>query len=258
MIHFLFGPSGSGKTTTLLESIRRDTEAGIHTFLIIPEQETVQSERTTLELLPPSAGIHLEVLNFSRLYNRVCREYGGLCYRYVTKPIRHLLMWQNLKELAPLLEAYGNDTEDEALSELMLSAVNEMKACGIRPEELEAVGNRLRDKDAPFAAKLRDLSLIYASFDRLVAQNYSDSADDLSRLAEILRRERFFNGCHVYIDSFTSFTAMEHKIIERIFAQADHVTVSIPMFGKLNSMNVSCAAAVIMSEVARQNKGGAK
>ena len=229
MIHFLFGPTGAGKTTALLEAIRKDTEAGIHTFLIIPEQETVQSERMTLELLPPSAGIHLEVLNFSRLYNRVCREYGGLCYRYVTKPIRHLLMWQNLKELSPLLESYGNDTEDEALSELMLSAINEMKACGIRPEELEAVAKRLCNKDAPFAARLRDLSLIYASFDRLVAENYSDSADDLSRLADILHRERFFKGCHVYIDSFTSFTAMEHKIIERMFAQAEEVTVTVPL-----------------------------
>lgn len=229
MIHFLFGSPGSGKTTSVLNSIQQDTAAGIHTFLIIPEQETVQSERKTLELLPPSAGIHLEVLNFSRLYNRVCREYGGLCYRYVTNPIRHLLMWQNLKELSPLLEAYGNDTEDEALSEIMLSAINEMKACGIRPEELESVGNRLKETDAPLSARLRDLSLIYASFERLVAQNYSDSADDLSRLAEMLIHHRFFENCHVYIDSFTSFTAMEHKIVERIFAQAKEVTVTIPL-----------------------------
>lgn len=43
--------------------------------------------------------------------------------------------------------------------------------------------------------------------------------------------------------------------ISRLVKEKCDVTVSIPMWGKLNSMNVSCAAAVIMSEVARQNKG---
>ena len=229
MIHFLFGSYGSGKTTAILESIKQDTDKGIHTFLIVPEQETVQSERAVLEALPATAGIHLEVLNFSRLYNRVCREYGGLCYRYVTKPVRHLLMWQNLKELAPLLEVYGKDAEDDALSEIMLSAINELKACGIRAEDLEQTAKKSGIKGTPLEGRLRDLALIYASFDRLVAEGYTDSADDLARLYEILCQEHFFSGCHVYIDSFTSFTAMEHKIIERIFAQAKDVTVSIPL-----------------------------
>ncbi len=229
MIDFLFGAWGSGKTTAVLNAIKKDTEAGIHTFLIVPEQEAVQSERVTLETLPPSAGLHLEVLNFSRLYNCVCREYGGLSYRYVTKPIRHLLMWKNLRELFPLLEVYGVAArDDESLCEIMLSAVNEMKACGVSPEELELAAKRL-PADDPFGGRLRDLALIYASYNRLVTENYSDSADDLARLLEILQKESFFKGCHVYLDSFTSFTAMEHKIIERIFAQADRVTVTIPL-----------------------------
>ena len=229
MITFLFGGWGSGKTTAILESIRKDTEAGIRTFLIVPEQEAVLSEHAALEALPASAELHLEVTNFSRLYNLVCREYGGLSYRYVTKPIRHLLMWQNLRELYPLLETYGSAAEDDdSLPELMLSAINEMKACGISPEELELAAKNLATDD-PLAAKMRDLSLIYASFNRLVAEQYSDSADDLARLYDTLCHHRYFEGANVYLDSFTSFTAMEHKIIERIFAEANHVTVTVPL-----------------------------
>ena len=229
MIQFLFGSYGSGKTASLLQSIKKDTDAGIHSFLIVPEQETVQAEHLILKTLPPTAGVCLEVLNFSRLYNRVCREYGGLCYRYVTKPVRHLLMWQNLRELAPLLEVYGADAADGSLAELMLSAINEMKVCGIRPEELELAAKHASAKNSPLGARLRDLSLIFSSFDRLLAERYTDSADDLARLHDILKTERFFANTHVYIDSFTSFTAMEHKIIERIFAQAEEVTVTVPI-----------------------------
>ena len=107
MITFIYGNYGSGKTTRIFEKIKKSLENKRHVFLIVPEQEAVSAERMTLEAFPPSAQLEIEILNFSRLYNRVCREYGGLSYRYVTNPIRHLLMWQNLRELAPCLEEYG-------------------------------------------------------------------------------------------------------------------------------------------------------
>ncbi len=84
MINFLYGAYGSGKTTAVLNQIKRDTDRGTPTFLIVPEQEAVQSERATLFVLPSSAQLRLEVLSFSRLYNRLCREYGGISYRYIT------------------------------------------------------------------------------------------------------------------------------------------------------------------------------
>lgn len=229
MITFLYGTYGSGKTTAILEKIKRDTEKGIHTFLIVPEQEAVQSERATLYSLPSSAQLSLEVLSFSRLYNRLCREYGGLSYRYITKPIRHLLMWQNMRELAPLLEEYKSfSSKDTSVSDIMLSTISECKSCGITCSMLESAAKRLPEGDR-LRARLNDIALIYASFDNLVSESYSDSADDLSRLYELLKKESFFTGTNVYIDSFTSFTSAEHKVIERIMAQADNVTVTVPL-----------------------------
>ena len=40
--------------------------------------------------------------------------------------------------------------------------------------------------------------------------------------------------------------------ISRLVKEKCDFTVSIPLHGKVNSMNVSCAAAVILTEVARQ------
>ena len=229
MITLLYGTYGSGKTTAVFQKIKKSTEEGRHTFLIVPDQEAVIAERLSLEALPPSAQLHLEVLGFSRLYNRVCREYGGLSYAYVKKPIRHLLMWQNLRELAPLLEQFGELAEtDGSLCDIMLHAVGEFKMSGVSPDKLEQAAARLSPDD-PLRAKIRDLSLIYASFDRLVSERYSDSSDDLSRLSDVLSEHDFFRGCDVYIDSFTSFTAVEHRIIRQIFATADNVTVTVPL-----------------------------
>lgn len=229
MITFLYGHYGSGKTYEVLRNIQKSTDSGRRAFLIVPEQEAVLAERLTLDALPPSAQLYVEVLSFSRLYNRVCREFGGLSYHYIKKPIRHLLMWQNLRELAPLLEVFGDlAANDDSLCEGMLSAIGECKTSAISPEDMERAASKL-SKNNPLAAKLRDLALIYASFDRLVAERYSDTSDDLSRLSEMLKKHDFFHGCDVFIDSFTSFTATEHRVIRQMFASADNVTVTVPL-----------------------------
>ena len=40
--------------------------------------------------------------------------------------------------------------------------------------------------------------------------------------------------------------------ISRLVKEKSDFVVSIPLYGKVNSLNVSCAAAVILTEIARQ------
>lgn len=228
MIRFIYGSNGSGKTTEILRSLLEDTKNGIHCFLIVPDQEALQLERTVLASFPASCQLNIEILGFSRLYNRVCREYGGLSYSYITKPIRSLLMWKTIHDLSSLFKGFSNTRPDISMADMMLSAINEFKANGISPAALE-IAQRKLPEDSVLAMRLSDIALIYACFDGAVAEKYSDSADDLSNLRDMLKEHDFFAGSHVYIDSFSSFTAVQHQIIERIFRTADEVTVTVPI-----------------------------
>lgn len=229
MIRFIYGNHGYGKTNRILNMIENDTQKGIRTFLIVPDQEALQAERLTLSTLESSSQLYLEVLSFSRLYNRVCREYGNICYSYITKPIRYLLMWKTIRELRGALEVMGATTKkDIALEDILISSINELKINGITPEMLEGSSLSLKDTSPDLSSKASDLAAIYTCFDAYVNEKFSDSADDLSRLSKILDEHSFFAGANVYIDSFTSFTPIQHKIIEQIFKSASNVTVAIP------------------------------
>jgi 23S rRNA (guanosine2251-2'-O)-methyltransferase len=67
-------------------------------------------------------------------------------------------------------------------------------------------------------------------------------------------------GDAYYSTKFDSGVAVvlgsEGEGISRLVKEKCDFTVSIPLYGMVNSMNVSCAAAVILSEVARQKKSG--
>ncbi len=230
MINFIFGNQGCGKTSYILEMLKRDAQKNMPSILIVPEQEAVIAERKTLEALPPNAQLTLEVLNFSRLYNRVCREYGGLCYSYITKPMKHIIMWRTLREISPMLTEYAeNAISDSAFVSTMLATVSELKYSCITTQQLEDAAKECIEKFPLLASKLKDISMIYGAFDILVNEKYSDSADDLSKLCDILDEHDFFKGKNVYFDSFSSFTGIEHRVVEKIFKSADNVTVSIPL-----------------------------
>ncbi|MBQ7320577.1 MAG: PD-(D/E)XK nuclease family protein [Clostridia bacterium] len=226
-VTFLYGRSGCGKTYTIAQKLRRSAERNIRSFLIVPEQQSHTVERRMLTLLPPSAQLTNEALSFTRLANRVFRQYGGLSYHYATAGVRALLMWRRLCELAPLLEEYGEQAKSApSLTELMLQTVGELKGCSISPAKLEHAAEKL-PKDSSLYHRLRDISLIYAAYQNELSAKYDDTSDDLSRLSEVLREHRFFKGSHVYIDYFTSFTAQELDVIRHLFCQASEVTVAL-------------------------------
>lgn len=250
MIKFIFGDQGCGKTFEITEMLKADAEAGRASLLIVPEQEAVSAERMTLEALPLKAQLTLEVLNFSRLYNRVCREYGGLCHSYITKPMKHVIMWRTLRDTAPLLAAYAsNALSDPAFVSTALSAVSEMKRSCITPEQLEEAAEDCKDGMPELSAKLHDLAVICGAYDMLVSEGYSDSSDDMSRLCDILDKHNFFKGKNVYIDSFTSFTGAEHRVIEKMFRGADNVTVTVPLrspnYGDISTASIEQSLKIL-------------
>lgn len=227
MIRFVFGLPGTGKTTWITEKIKEDARCGKPSLLIVPEQQTVEVERAMLALLPSSAQLSFEVLNFTRLANKLFRVFGGLSYHYITPGIKHLLMWHTLRELTGMLSEYGaRAATDTALPAMMLSQVHEFKAYNISAASLANAVNKL-PHDSALRTKIEDLSLIYAAYEGMVKNAFDDNSDDLGKLADLLEHNRYFDGYNIYIDSFTSFTAQEYRILRRLFAQADNVTVTL-------------------------------
>ena len=222
MLRLLLGDFRSGKSKYLAECIARDVAEGISVKLIVPEQEAVSAELRFSALLPPSAPLTFEVTNFSRLANTVFRAKGGLAGEYADRTARMLTMWRALHHLAP--EMGSSVLPDRSDVSRFLRAVDEMRASGIGAEALADAS--LRVKDGRLAEKMHQLSLVESTHGALLRERYHDAMDDADRLAELLRREPFFAGYHIYIDSFTSFTGQEYSVIEQLMASS-LVTVAL-------------------------------
>ena len=226
--------AGSGKSTYTASAIIHDLRHNKNTLLIVPEQQAVEAEQRIADMAEkeniPTLG--LEILNFTRLANRVFRRFGGLAYHYIGRGARQLIMWRTLSELSALLAEYKNiSLTDKNILHLMLETVSQCRHYNITPAMLENAAHALdNEKTADsLKKKLRDLSLIYSLYQTLLHREYDDPEEDLTRLAETLEKNDFFGGYTVYIDSFTGFTPQQYGILRHIMRQADNVTVTLGM-----------------------------
>ncbi len=231
MIELICGRAGSGKSEYILQAIRKSLAGEAKLILIVPEQQAVIWESRIARELPPSAALRLEIVSFTRLCNLVGRVYGGLAENCITKGGKAALMWTTLRSLSDSLQVYGGKRAERTVPAL-LSAVSEMKRNGVTPAMLSDAADRLEEagEGGHLIARARDLSLITSVYTKLIGERYDDSDDALAHLAERLKTDRFFEGCHVFVDSFFSLTPVEERILHRILAQAEevHITFACP------------------------------
>lgn len=78
-LQFIIGSSGSGKSCYAYQNIIE--QAGLHPeklfYVIVPEQFTMQTQKTLVEMSPGRGILNIDILSFERLAYRVLEEVGG-------------------------------------------------------------------------------------------------------------------------------------------------------------------------------------
>ena len=78
-LQFIIGSSGSGKSCYAYQNIIE--QAGLHPdrlyYVIVPEQFTMQTQKTLVEMSPGKGILNIDILSFERLAYRVLEEVGG-------------------------------------------------------------------------------------------------------------------------------------------------------------------------------------
>ena len=228
MFYRIFGAEGHGKTSYVYDRLSEGMPTGKKSFLVVPEQSAVATEKELLRRLSSKSNMSVEVINFKRLCNRVFRELGGLNTAHLDDGAKKLLMMLVLDKISPFLREYNKSTDGAEFAEKALAALDEMKSARVTPKELERAAEELEKESggSETAAKLYDLALISESFDGRIEEIPDGCADIYQKLCDKLRENDFFSGCDVYFDSFYGFTAREYEIISLIAESADNTYVT--------------------------------
>ncbi len=211
MLRLITGLPGTGKTDHILTELRERVLARQPgAILIVPEQYSHEAERDLCRVCGDSAALYAEVLSFSRLAGRGELAAGKPTGRLLDAGGRLLCMTLALDTVGSRLQVFGDARRRASLQKRLLDTVDMLKSACITPEALEQASGRCHPA---LGEKLRDLALILAAYNAVVANGWADPTDRLQRLAEQITDGRFLPEGPVYVDGFTDFTRQELEVL---------------------------------------------
>lgn len=107
----------------------------------------MEAERRLCQTLGNGASARAEVLSFTRLWNRVLTQTGGLAEPVLDRGGRLLLMHQAVRALSSQLTLYAKPSRKAAFLEHLIATSDELKSYCVSPEELAAAGGEEDSQD---------------------------------------------------------------------------------------------------------------
>ncbi|HEX2946656.1 MAG TPA: helicase-exonuclease AddAB subunit AddB [Clostridia bacterium] len=225
-LRIVYGRAGSGKSAFCLHEIKNRVGAEHPLILIVPEQFSLQAEKSLARTTGSSGIFSAEVLSFRRLAFRVFSEVGGISLKHLDASGKSMLLFRILDSLSGDLKVFSRAALRKGFTETLSDAITEFKRYDVPPEQLHLAAGKL-DGSLPLKDKLSDLALVYSEFENQLHRNYLDADDDLTELYKKLDESRQFDGAEIWIDEFSGFTPQEYKIIAKLLGKVERVTVCL-------------------------------
>ncbi|MBR2895876.1 MAG: exodeoxyribonuclease V subunit gamma, partial [Oscillospiraceae bacterium] len=222
-LHLLIGRANTGKSKKILEEIKHLGDESKQ-ILLVPEHVSHKVEVDLVRYCGAKVSRHAEVLSPRLLANRVLAETGGLADGTLDAGGKLLMMQLALQETAPVLKVYARPSQKAPFLSELVTLCDELQSCHVLPERLGEVCEML---DGMSGEKLRDLSLIYASYLAQLNGDKGDRRDLMTKLLERVEASGYIDGKDIFIDGFSYFTIQEEKLISIFLHRARSVTIAL-------------------------------
>ena len=221
-LRIVYGRAGSGKSTYCYNEISKLIKTEKKIYIITPEQFSFTAEKKLMDAIDEKAAINAEVITLSRMASRVLNELGLSKETKMTKCGKAMLIYSILKENKKNLKFLGKSDEN---IEISMTAITEFKKHGVLIENLKEEIEKT--KNEYLKTKLKDMTLVYESFENQIAGKYIDDTDLLTLLAQNIDKTDLAKDSYIYIDEFAGFTAQEYEVLKQLIKLAKRVTITV-------------------------------
>lgn len=212
MFYAVYGKAGAGKTEYIFRRAEENIKNKIRTFILVPEQFSMQTERGVISRLGTGAQTYVEVLTFSRLCNMVMSIAGPMRMKYIDGAGKYIVAQRTMQRLEKKLSVFASNVHQRGFAKIAVNAISEFKRYGVTPEALRAAAESDSAAEMGFADKLRELALIFEEYSLAINEKSADAEDNLVLILERIQKCDFLRG-NLYISGFKSFTPLELRAV---------------------------------------------
>lgn len=227
-VTFIIGNSGSGKSHYIYNKIINESYEDIrHNYLVIvPEQFTMQTQKTLVSLHKNHCIQNIDVLSFERLAYRVFDELGVSTDNVLEESGKNILIKKIAEERRHSMNVLGRNITKLGYVSEVKSVISELMQYGIKPDEFHKMTEMF---SYSLNMKLSDIELIYRGFLEEIEDTYITSEEILDLLISVAEKSAILKGATIVLDGYTGFTPVQKELLSTIIPLADDVYITTTM-----------------------------
>ncbi|MBQ3335977.1 MAG: PD-(D/E)XK nuclease family protein [Selenomonadaceae bacterium] len=236
MVEIIIGRAGVGKTFACLERAKKILETEPLKTEIIFLLPAYQTYRAELELAALTGGaVNTRMNSFNRFARQLLDEIGGNLIPRLSEIGRRLLLRKILlkRDKAGDLKYFVRAAKQHGFAEILSEELKELRIYSIDADKLDEAADKISDDE--LKDKLRDLKIFAEDFKAAMADKLTDDENLLERATEFLEQSPSIADTEIFVDGFIFFDPQQRKFLQKLFACARNVHITLPMDTNLNS-----------------------
>lgn len=229
-LQFIIGSSGAGKSYFAYERVIRESmeHPERNYYIIVPEQFTMQTQKTLVEMHPGKGILNIDILSFERLAYRVFEETGGDNRKVLEDTGKSMVLQKMVQQHRRELAYLGSQMNKPGYLDEVKSLVSEFMQYDIREENLAEMKEKAKDQPL-LEMKLKDVGILYQSFREFLKGHYMTGEEVMDVLLKQLPFSEKLKGAEFLFDGFTGFTPIQVNVLRELLVIADRISVTVTM-----------------------------
>ena len=255
-LQFIMGGAGSGKSTTLYNMISR--EAAEHReknfIVLVPDQFTLETQRTLVERSGRGGILNVDVLSFHRLAYRVFEEVPALRKTVLEDMGKMMLLRKVFAEQKKNLKYFKRGIQKPGFLDECKSFLCELMQYAVGEEEFDRMEECLGGESL-MACKIRDLRLIYHALKEKMGDTYMMAEELVPQLTGVAASIDMLRDSVICLDGFTGFTPTQYDLLRELLTCCEKmfVTVTTDRTGKRRDVfSLSTDTVTRLSKIAAE------
>ena len=229
-LQFIIGSSGAGKSYFAYQTIIREAMEHPQVLydVIVPEQFTMQTQKTLVEMHPGKGILNIDILSFERLAYRVFEEVGGDNRRLLEETGKSMVLQKMVQLHQKELPYLGSQMKKAGYLDEVKSLISEFMQYDVREAELSDMLEKASDRKL-LQMKLKDVGTLYHAFLDYLEGHYMTGEEVLDALLKALPLSEKIRDSVLLLDGFTGFTPIQNKVICELLALCRKVYVTVTL-----------------------------
>lgn len=214
----------------IYKKIEKDLINKEKSFLIVPEQYTLQSDVDFIDKINFSTVMDAKVLSFNSLSQFIIDRLGKSQKEALTNTGKIMLLTKILSDINEDLELFKNAYKNVEFVEDISLLISNIKEYNFDQEFFSSVENS--KLDYMLKLKFKEVRLVYEAYQKATKNLYEDSEDKLSYVISRLGECDFLKGTNFYFDKFDSLSDLRLDFIGELLKLGCKVTIGLTFDGK--------------------------